>query len=55
MIFRSLRHTNVVAFYGVYSSEYDDYIVTEFCDQGSLKTLLMEQLDEIVLEDLLGM
>jgi len=53
---RSLRHPNIVGFFGIHvSSNGDYYIVTEYLSKGSLDNVIRNQKDDISLLDLLSM
>jgi len=54
-IIKKLKHPNIVHFYGVTdSSDGLKYIITEYCDAGDLRTLLIDNQD-ILLEQLIHM
>lgn len=52
-----MRHPNIVACYGVFVDESDNtwYMVTEWMDQGDLKTFLEKKRDELTLLDKITM
>jgi len=55
-VLKSLRHPNIVQFFGIHVSSDDDYyLVTEYLSEGSLDNLLRNQKDDIFLLDLLSM
>jgi len=42
-----LRHPNVISFIGIFVKDLDRYMVTDFMNQGSLKSLLLSKGDEM--------
>ena len=49
----NLNHPNIVRFLGIYNSEADYYIVTEFCSRGSLNFLLQQHVENLDAVDLM--
>jgi predicted Ser/Thr protein kinase len=51
-VLKSMRHPNIVQFYGLFDQEDKHYIVTEFVEGGSLESLLKAKASFFTLSDL---